>query len=60
MLPVMSTIIRPRSKEEVDREVAAIHRVGKKIARTKESARAFLISTGLLTKDGKRLSKRYR
>ena len=56
----MSTIICPRSKTEVDREVAAIHRVGKKIARTKESARAFLISTGLLTKDGKQLAKRYR
>ena len=56
----MSTIIRPRSKTEVDRQVAAIHRVGKEIARTKESARAFLIGTGLLTKDGKRLAKRYR
>jgi hypothetical protein len=56
----MSTVICPRSKAEVDREVAAIKRVGKKIAKTKESARAFLISTGLLTKDGKQLSKRYR
>ena len=56
----MSTIICPRSKTEVDRQVAAIDRVGKKIARTKESARAFLIGTGLLTKDGKRLAKRYR
>ena len=55
----MSTIICPRSKTEVDREVAAIHRVGKKIARTKKSARDFLIRTGLLTKGGK-LTKRYR
>lgn len=56
----MSTIICPRSKTEVDREVAAIRRVGKEIARTKESARDFLIRTGLLTKSGKQLSKRYR
>ena len=58
-LPAMSTIICPRSKTEVDREVAAIRRVGKKIAKTKESARDFLIRTGLLTKGGK-LAKRYR
>ena len=56
----MSTIICPRSKTEVDRQVAAIHRVGKEIAKTKESARAFLIRTGMLTKSGKQLSKRYR
>ena len=55
----MSTIICPRSKTEVDREVAAIRRVGKKIASTKETARDFLIRTGLLTKGGK-LAKRYR
>ena len=39
--------------------MAAIRRVGKKIAKTKESARDFLIRTGLLTKGGK-LAKRYR
>jgi hypothetical protein len=59
-LPAMSTIICPRSKTEVDREVATIRRVGKEIARTKESARAFLIRTGLLTKSGRHLAKRYR
>jgi hypothetical protein len=55
----MRTIICPRSKSEVDREVAAIRRAGMEIAKTKESARAFLIRTGLLTKGGK-LTKRYR
>ena len=56
----MSTIICHRSKTEVDRQVAVIHRVGVEIAKTKKSAREFLIRTGLLTKDGKQLSKRYR
>ena len=56
----MSTIIFRRSKAEVDREVAAIDWFGKKIARSKKSARAFLVKAGILTKDGKRLSKHYR
>lgn len=56
----MSTIICHRSKAEIDEEVAAIRRVGTEIAKTKKSAREFLIRTGLLTKDGKRLTKRYR
>jgi hypothetical protein len=59
-LPAVSTIICHRTKAEIDAEVAAIHRVGVEIAKTKKSAREFLIRTGLLTKDGKRLTKRYR
>lgn len=55
----MSTVIFPRSKAEIDREVASIRRVGKRIGKTKESAREFLIRTGLLTKGGK-LARRYR
>ncbi len=56
----MSTIICHRTKSEIDAEVAAIHRVGVEIAKTKKSAREYLIRTGFLTKDGKRISKRYR
>jgi hypothetical protein len=56
----MSTIICHRSKAEIDDYVAAIHRVGVEAAKTKKSAREFLIRTGYLTKDGKRVSKRYR
>jgi hypothetical protein len=36
--PVMGTIICHRTKAEMDREVAAIHRVGKEIARAGKSA----------------------
>ena len=56
----MSTIICHRSKEEIDDYVAPIHRVGVEAAKTKKSAREFLIRTGYLTKDSKRVSKRYR
>lgn len=56
----MSTIICHRSKQEIDDYVAAIRRVGIEAAKTKKSARDFLIRTGMLTKDGKQLSKRYR
>ena len=59
-LRTMSTIICHRSKEEIDDYVAPIHRVGVEAAKTKKSAREFLIRTGYLTKDSKRVSKRYR
>ncbi len=55
----MSTVIVARTKKEVDREIHEMDRVSKKITRTKESAKAFLVKHGFITKDG-RLTKRYR
>ena len=55
----MTTVLFPRTKAEVDDYVAAIRRAGKKIARTRDSARAFLLKHGYITKSGK-LTKRYR
>lgn len=58
--PRMSTVICYRTKEEIDKEVAAIHRVGVENAKTKKKARAFLIKAGFITKDGKQLAEPYR
>ena len=55
----MNFVLCPRSKAEVDRDIAVIRRMGKKVARTRATARAFLIKHGYITKDGK-LTRRYR
>ena len=55
----MTSVLFPRTKAEVDDYVAAMRRAGKKIERTRESARAFLLKHGYITKSGK-LTKRYR
>jgi hypothetical protein len=44
--------------EQIREEIDAIKRAGKKIRRTRASARAFLVKHGFITKSGK-LSKRY-
>jgi hypothetical protein len=43
---------------EAKREIEALRRTGKKIRKTPETAKAFLIKHGFITKEG-RLTKRY-
>jgi len=54
----MSTVIAVRTRKEVDQEIEAMDRVAAKITRTKESAKAFLVKHGFITKGG-RPTKRY-
>ncbi len=54
----MSTVLVPRSKAEVDRDIAAIKRASKRIFRSKKTAKAWFVEHGFITKDGK-LTKRY-
>lgn len=55
----MTIVIAKPSDEQVKRELRAIKAAAKKINATPEKARAFLVKTGFLTKDGKRLHPRY-
>ena len=55
----MITVVQPRSREEIEEEVQAIKKHGQKIRTSKQSARAFLIRAGFMTKEGK-LAERYR
>lgn len=48
-----------RSSSEVKREVRAIKEAGREICKTPETARAFLLKHGFITKTNK-LSKKYR
>jgi hypothetical protein len=54
----MSTVLVPRSKAEIERDIAAIRRETKKITRSRKTARAWFIKHGFMTKSGK-LTKRY-
>lgn len=45
--------------EQARQEIHAIQTAGRKIRRTRQSARAFLLKHGFITKSGK-LAKRYR
>jgi hypothetical protein len=54
----VSTVLVPRSKAEIERDLAAIDRGAAKINRSKKTARAWLIKHGFITKSGK-LTKRY-
>jgi hypothetical protein len=55
----VSTVLVPRSKAQVDRDVAAITRGSKKLrSQGKEAVRAWFIKHGFITKTGK-LTKRY-
>jgi len=54
----VSTVLVPRSKAEIERDIAAIERTSKKITRSKKTARAWLIKYGFMTKSG-RPTKRY-
>ena len=55
----MVTVLNPRSEKEVKEEIKKIREAGKRIRKTKASARAFLVKHGFNTKDGE-LTKRYR
>lgn len=55
----MSIVLAPRSKKEIDHEIAIIRKAAKKVNRTDSSALAFLVKHGFLTKGGK-LTKQYR
>jgi len=55
----VSTVIVARTKKEVDREIHEMDRASKKITRSKDSAKAFLVKHGFITQDGK-VTKRYR
>jgi predicted ATP-dependent serine protease len=54
----VSTVIVPRSKAEIDRDIAAIRKTTKEITRSRKTARAWLIKHGFITKSG-RWTKRY-
>jgi hypothetical protein len=54
----VSTVLVPRSKTEVDRDIAAIDRAAKRILQSKKTAKAWLVKHGFITKDGN-LTKRY-
>jgi hypothetical protein len=54
----VSTVLVPRSKAEIERDIAAIRKTTKEITRSKSTARAWLIKHGFMTKAGK-LTKRY-
>ena len=54
----MPLVLYPRTKEEVDREIAELRKTAKRILKTKGGVRKFMIEGGFLTKDGK-LTKRY-
>jgi hypothetical protein len=55
---VMGSATMTMTREEARKEIAHIRRVTREAAATKESARAFLIRHGFLTKSGK-LPARY-
>jgi hypothetical protein len=54
----MTTVIARMSKRELNAELRAIREVGKKIRKTPQSARSFLMKHGFITRSGK-LTKRY-
>lgn len=53
------TTTYPRSKKEIDDEIKAMRKRHKEIIKSKESALAFLVRAGLVTKSG-RPTKPYR
>jgi hypothetical protein len=54
----MVTINQTMTPERAKREIKAMHDAGKRIRSSKESARAYMIKHGFMTKSGK-LPKRY-
>jgi len=56
----MTTGYSTLTPKEVVREVKAMRKTTEKITATRKRAVAFLISAGILDKDGKRLTSQYR
>lgn len=54
----MFVLYESMSAREAKREIEGLRRAGKKIRQTPETAKAFLIKHGFITKEG-RLTKRY-
>ena len=55
----MTAIASRMTVDQAQQEIQAIKTAGRKIRRTRQSARAFLFKHGFITKSGK-LAKRYR
>ncbi len=55
----MTIVIAKPSDKEIRKELKAIKSASRKIASSPESAKAYLIKQGFLTKDGKKLHSRY-
>lgn len=55
----MSAVLFPRSKAEIDEEIKVLRQGRRERLKSKESALAFLVRAGILTKSG-RLTKHYR
>lgn len=55
----MHAVLYPRTKKEIDAEIAAMEKHSREVRKTRESARAYLVRAGIITKTGK-LTKRYR
>jgi hypothetical protein len=56
----MTTGYSTLTPKEVVREVKAMRQTTKKITATRKRAVAFLISAGIVAKNGKRLASKYR
>ena len=54
----MSTVLVPRSKEAIERDIAAITKGTKRIMRSKKAGKNWFIKHGFITASGK-LTKRY-
>lgn len=55
----MSGIVHPRSKKEIDHEIKLMRKHHLEVVKSKETALAFLVRAGLVTKAGK-AAKPYR
>ena len=55
----MVITLAPRTREEVQEEIKSIQKFGRKIRKTKKSARAFLLKHGFITEDNQ-LGPKYR
>jgi len=55
----VTAVVYPRSKREVDAELSLLEKHSRENRKTKESARAYLVRAGIITRSGK-LAKPYR
>lgn len=55
----MTTVYSTRTKREARREIREMREAAAKINASASSARAFLVSAGILSKTGKGLAPRY-
>lgn len=56
----MTTGYSTLTRQDASREIKAMRRVKRKIAKSPARVRAFLIKAGFLTKSGKKLAAKYR